>query len=282
MDTIENTSLNIPVLALRGLIIFPGCVLSFDVERDISIRALERAMEQDQYVFLVAQRETATGRPEEKDLYAVGTLSVIRQILRIGEASVRVIMEGKSRARLRRLWQTEPYLQGNVEPLREGRARISEFQLEALLRQTCGNFAEYASLAPRLGEEVSAVVMDDRDPGHLADFIAQNISLRYQDKQSVLEELRPLPRLRKVNELLAREAEVLSFEQELEGQIRRELGEVQRDHIIREQIRLLQQELGEDEDTELTEYRMKIDALKLTEEARAKLLKEVDRLAKQP
>ena len=282
MDTIENTSLNIPVLALRGLIIFPGCVLSFDVERDISIRALERAMEQDQYGFLVAQRETATGRPEEKDLYAVGTLSVIRQILRIGAASVRVIMEGKSRARLRRLWQTEPYLQGNVEPLREGRARISEFQLEALLRQTCGNFAEYASLAPRLGEEVSAVVMDDRDPGHLADFIAQNISLRYQDKQSVLEELRPLPRLRKVNELLAREAEVLSFEQELEGQIRRELGEVQRDHIIREQIRLLQQELGEDEDTELTEYRMKIDALKLTEEARAKLLKEVDRLAKQP
>ncbi len=282
MDTIENTSLNIPVLALRGLIIFPGCVLSFDVERDISIRALERAMEQDQYVFLVAQRETATGRPEEKDLFAVGTLSVIRQILRIGEGSVRVIMEGKSRARLRRLWQTEPYLQGNVEPLREGRARISEFQLEALLRQTCGNFAEYASLAPRLGEEVSAVVMDDRDPGHLADFIAQNIALRYQDKQSVLEELRPLPRLRKVNELLAREAEVLSFEQELEGQIRRELGEVQRDHIIREQIRLLQQELGEDEDTELTEYRMKIDALKLTEEARAKLLKEVDRLAKQP
>ena len=282
MDTIENTSLNIPVLALRGLIIFPGCVLSFDVERDISIRALERAMEQDQYVFLVAQRETATDRPEEKDLYAVGTLSVIRQILRIGEASVRVIMEGKSRARLRRLWQTEPYLQGNVEPLREGRARISEFQLEALLRQTCGNFAEYASLAPRLGEEVYAVVMDDRDPGHLADFIAQNIALRYQDKQSVLEELRPLPRLRKVNELLAREAEVLSFEQELEGQIRRELGEVQRDHIIREQIRLLQQELGEDEDTELTEYRMKIDALKLTEEARVKLLKEVDRLAKQP
>ena len=282
MDTMENTSLNIPVLALRGLTIFPGCVLSFDVERDISIRALERAMEQDQYVFLVAQRETATDRPEEKDLFAVGTLSVIRQILRIGEGSVRVIMEGKSRARLRRLWQTEPYLQGNVEPLREGRARISEFQLEALLRQTCGNFAEYASLAPRLGEEVSAVVMDDRDPGHLADFIAQNISLRYQDKQSVLEELRPLPRLRKVNELLAREAEVLSFEQELEGQIRRELGEVQRDHIIREQIRLLQQELGEDEDTELTEYRMKIDALKLTEEVRAKLLKEVDRLAKQP
>ena len=268
MTPMEPATINMPVLALRGLTVFPHMNLTFDVERPISIAALERAMEQDQYVFLVAQRETATGRPEEKDLYAVGTLSVIRQILRIGDSAVRVMMEGRSRARLRRLWQTEPYLQGNVEPLREGRARISEFQLEALLRQTCGNFAEYASLAPRLGEEVAAAVMDIRDPGRLADFIAQNIALRYQDKQSVLEELRPLPRLRKVNELLAREAEVLSFEQELEGQIRRELGEVQRDHIIREQIRLLQQELGEDEDTELTEYRMKIDALKLTEEAR--------------
>ena len=282
MDTIENTSLNIPVLALRGLTIFPGCVLSFDVERDISIRALERAMEQDQYIFLVAQREPGTDRPEEKDLYAVGTLSLIRQILRIGDSTVRVIMEGKSRARLRRLWQTEPYLQGNVEPLREGKTRISEFQLEALLRQTYSNFAEYASLAPRLGDEISAVVTEDRDPGHLADFIAQNISLRYQDKQAILEELRPLIRLRKVNELLAREAEVLSFEHELEGQIRREMVEVQRDHIIREQIRLLQQELGEDEDSELTEYRAKIDGLKLTDEVRGKLLKEVERLAKQP
>ena len=282
MDTIENTTMNIPVLALRGLTIFPGCVLSFDVERDISIRALERAMERDQYIFLVAQREPGTGLPEERDLYAVGTLSLIRQILRIGDASVRVIMEGKSRARLRLLWQTEPYLQGNVEPLREGRTRISEFQLEALLRQTYANFAGYASLAPRLGEEIAAAVTEDRDAGHLADFIAQNISLRYQDKQAILEELRPLTRLRKVNELLAREVEVLSFEHELEGQIRREMGEVQRDHIIREQIRLLQQELGEDEDTELTEYRMKIDALKLTEEVRTKLLKEVDRLAKQP
>ena len=282
MEAIENTTMNMPVLALRGLTVFPGCVLSFDVERGISIRALERAMEADQQIFLVAQREISTVQPGERDLYAVGTVSAVRQILRIGEGAVRVMMEGLTRARLRRLWQADPYLQANVEPISERKARISDYQLEALLRQTYGSFAEYAALAPRLGEEVAAAVMDIRDPGRLADFIAQNIALRYQDKQSVLEELRPLPRLRKVNELLAREAEVLSFEQELEGQIRRELGEVQRDHIIREQIRLLQQELGEDEDTELTEYRMKIDALKLTEEVRAKLLKEVDRLAKQP
>ena len=278
----ENTAMNMPVLALRGLTIFPGCILSFDVEREISIRALERAMESDQQIFLVAQREINVAQPGEKDLYAVGTISVIRQILRISENSVRVMMEGRSRARLRRLWQTEPYLQGNVEPMKELKSRISDFQLEALLRQTYTNFSEYAALATRLSEDVAAAVMDDRDPGHLADFIAQNIVLRHQDRQMILEEERPILRLRKVNELLARETEVLGYEQELEGKIRQEMGEVQKDHIIREQIRLLQRELGEDEDSELGDYRRKIQERNLGEEIEKKLLKEMDRLAKQP
>jgi len=278
----ENTTLNMPILALRGLNIFPGCILSFDVEREISIRALERAMEADQQIFLVSQREIQVAAPGEEDLYEVGTISVIRQILRISDTAVRVLTEGRSRARLRRLWQTEPYLQGNVEPMRESGARISDFQLEALLRQTYANFAEYASHAPRMSDDVAAAIMDDRDPGHLADFIAQNIALRYQDKQQILEEIRPIPRLRKINEMLAREAEVLGYEQEIEGAIRQQMGEVQRDHIIREQIRLLQRELGEDEDSELTEYRSKIAEKQLSEEIEKKLLKEVDRLAKQP
>ena len=282
METIETTTMNMPVLALRGLTIFPGCVISFDVERDISIRALERAMEGEQYIFLVAQRELTAADPGERDLYHVGTVSLIRQILRLSESSVRVMMEGRTRARLRRLWQTEPYLQGNVEPVQEAKARISDFQLEALLRQTYNNFVEYASLMPRMGDEIAAAVLDDRDPGHLADFIAQNIMLRHQDRQAILEEVRPVPRLRKVNEMLARETEVLTVEQELEGKIRREMGAVQRDHIIREQIRLLQQELGEDEDSELTEYRSKILERELSGEVEEKLLKEVDRLAKQP
>jgi ATP-dependent Lon protease len=269
-----------PVLALRGLTIFPNCLLSFDVEREASIHALERAMEADQQIFLVAQRELGTAYPGEEDLYRVGTVSVIRQVLRVSENSVRVMTEGRFRARLLRLWQTEPYLQGNVEPIREQTAHISDFQLEALLRQTYVNFSDYAAQAPRMGEDVA--VMDDRDPGHLADFIAQNIALRYQDKQTILEEERPVLRLRKVNELLAREAEVLGYEQELEGKIRQQMGQVQRDHIIREQIRLLKSELGEDEDSELMEYRQLIDERKLPEEVREKLLKEVDRLGKQP
>ena len=278
----ENLNLNMPVLALRGLTIFPGCFLTFDVEREISIRALERAMESDQKIFLVAQKEIGVNQPGEEDLYQVGTISAVRQILRISETAVRVMTEGLSRAKLRRLWQTEPYLQGNVEEMRELTARISDFQLEALLRQTYANFSEYMAHAPRISDELAAAVMDDRDPGHLADFITQNIVLRHQDKQLVLEEERPVLRLRKVNELLAHEAEVLSCEQELEGKIRQQMGEVQRDHIIREQIRLLQKELGDDEDNELNEYRQKIADRALEPEIEEKLLKEVDRLAKQP
>ena len=279
----ENTAINMPVLALRGLTIFPECVLSFDVEREISIRALERAMESGQQIFLVAQRELTAFTPGMEDLFHIGTISAVRQILRISEGSVRVIMEGRCRAKLRRLWQTEPYLQGNVEPIREVKSRVSDFQLEALLRQTYSHFSDYASIAPRMSEDVAAAVLEDQNPGHLADYIAQNIPLRHQDRQMILEECRPVIRLRKVNELLVREVEVLSCEQELESKIRRELGEEQRDHIIREQIRLLQRELGEDEDSELGEYRQKIEELGLPEdgEIRKKLLKEVDRLAKQ-
>ncbi|MCI8420412.1 MAG: endopeptidase La [Oscillospiraceae bacterium] len=279
----ENTAINMPVLALRGLTIFPECILSFDVEREISIRALERAMEEGQQIFLVAQRELTAFTPGMDDLFHVGTISAVRQILRISEGSVRVMMEGRCRARLRRLWQTEPYLQGNVEPIREIRSRVSDFQLEALLRQTYSHFSDYASIAPRMSEDVAAAVLEDQNPGHLADYIAQNIPLRHQDRQMILEECRPVVRLRKINELLVREVEVLSCEQELESKIRRELGEAQRDHIIREQIRLLQRELGEDEDSELTEYRQKIEELGLPEdsEVEKKLLKEVDRLAKQ-
>lgn len=278
----ENTAINMPILALRGLTIFPGCILTFDVEREASIRALDRVMDNDQRIFLVAQREVGVSQPGESDLYEVGTIAIVRQILRIGEAAVRVIAEGITRAKLMRLWQTEPYLQGYVEPIREMTARISEFQMEALLRQTYANFAEYAERAAQFGDELGARVMDESDPGRLADFIAQNVTARYQDKQAVLEELRPVPRLRLVNEMLCRETEVLGYEQELEGLIRQHMGEVQRDRIIREQIRLLQHELGEDDDNEIAEYRNRIKGRKLTEEVEKKLLKEVDRLAKQP
>ena len=283
----EAMNLNIPVLALRGLTVFPHMTMTFDVERRISIRALERAMEEDQEIFLVTQREIGTEMPEEKDLYAVGTISHITQILRLSKTSVRVMVEGRRRARLRRLWQTEPFLQANVEELEEP-AQSEAFQrsprTEALLRQTWNLFSEYAELAGSIPEEVVTTVMDGRDAGYLADFIAQNIALRFDDKQEILEELAPFIRLRKLNGFLARECNVLGFEHEMEGKVRDQLARTQRDQILRTQIRVLQNELGEGEDgdDELDTYRQKIQALELDEDTTKHLLKEVTKLSKQP
>ncbi len=283
----ELKTMNIPVLALRGLTVFPHMSLTFDVERKISIAALERAMEADQDVFLVTQREIGVNAPTEKDLYAVGTISHIVQVLRLSNTSVRCVVEGRSRARLRRLWQTEPFLQANVELLEEtpvSDAFLASPRTEALLRQTYNLFTDYAQQAGSLPEEVVTTVMDGRDPGYLADYIAQNIALRYTDKQEILEELSPFIRLRKMNAFLARENNVLGFEREMEGKIREQLVRSQREQILRTQIRVLQNELGEGDeiDDELQNYRDRIEALHLEEETEKHLLKEVTKLSKQP
>ena len=283
MTLMEPTTMNMPVLALRGLTVFPHMNLTFDVERPISIAALERAMEGDQEVFLVTQREIGVERPEEKDLYPIGTVSHIRQILRLSSGSARVMVEGRRRARLRRLWQSSPYLQANVEELpEEPPSEARSPRAEALLRQAWSLFSEYAQLSGAVPEEIVTAVMDSRDVGHLADFITQNIPLRHTDKQEILEELAPFVRLRKLNGLLARECSILGFEHEMEGKIRDQLIRTQRDQILRTQIRVLQNELGEDDEDEVEDYCRKILELHLEEEAEKHLLKEAGKLSRQP
>ena len=278
----EPNTLNIPVLALRGLTVFPHTNLTFDVERRISIKALEVAMETGQEIFLVTQREIGVEKPTERDLYTMGTVSRVTQILRLGKSSLRVMVEGGRRACLRRLWQTEPYLQGHVELVEENAGVSNTPRTEALLRQTCGLFQDYAQLAGNVAEEVTATVLDSQDPGFLADFIAQNTALRYDGKQAILEELSPLVRLRKLNGFLARERDVLSYERQMESTVRDELAQQQKEQILRTQIRVLQGELGEDEDSEIDEYRQKLESLKLEDETRQHLEKEINKLAKQP
>ena len=282
----EPISMNIPVLALRGLTVFPNMSLTFDVERKISIAALERAMEMEQRIFLVTQREISVNAPEEKDLYMVGTVSHITQILRINANSVRVMVDGEHRARLKRLWQVEPYLQGNVELLEEPQ-ETEAFQTsprtEALLRQTWNLFADYAELAGNLPEETVTTVMECREVGYLADYVVQNIALHYADKQAILEELPPYIRLKKLNSFLARECNVLGFEHELESKVREHLARSQREQILRTQINVLQNELGDGEDdNEIDDYRTAIEKLHLEEETEKHLLKEVKKLSKQP
>ena len=278
----EAITKNLPALALRGLTVFPRMTTSFDVEREISVRALERAMETEQEIFLVTQREIGVDLPEEKDLYEIGTVARVTQILRVSDRVIRVMMEGKGRARLKRLWQREPFLQAQIELIEEPKLVRRGNRTEALLRQVYANFGEYVELTQKLPEEVVAVVMGSSDPGYLADFIAQQIHLRYQDKQAVLDEIRPLNRLRRINEILTREVDVISMEQDIESKVRSRVGQIQRDFVLREQIKVLQREIGEgDGDEELDEYRSRILAAELPGETEEKLLKDVERLSKQ-
>ena len=280
----EPVTKNLPVIALRGLNVFPRMNTSFDLEREISVRALERAMENGEEVFLVTQRELGVELPEEKDLYEIGTVARVTQILRVSDHVLRVMMEGACRARLKRLWQREPFLQAQAELINEQPA-LSRYgkRAEAMLRQTYANLTEYIEIAQKLPDEVYAAMLGTNDPGYLADFIAQQLNLRYQDKQDILNELRPLPRLQRMNEILRREIEVTEMEQDIESKVRSRVGRIQKDFVLREQIKVLQNEIGEGgEDEELDEYRTKIAQAKLGDEVREKLLKDVDRLSKQP
>ncbi|MBO4914620.1 MAG: endopeptidase La [Oscillospiraceae bacterium] len=280
----EPVTKNIPALALRGLVVFPRVSASFDLERLVSMRALERAMETDQELFVVTQRDVTVEMPQESDLYTVGTLVHVSQVLRVSDHVIRIIVEGKRRARLRRLWQREPFLQAQIELLDDPKIMSKGARTEALLRQTYANFGEYVELTQNLTAEILATVFGCTEPGFLADFIAQHVNIRYQDKQIILEELSPLVRLRRINEILCRETEVIALEQEIDDKVRSRVGRIHRDFVLREQIKVLQNELGEGEngDEELDEYRNGILALKLPEESEKKLLKDVDRLAKQP
>ena len=278
----ERITMNIPVLALRGLTAFPHQTLSFDVEREISIYALDNAMENDRRLFLVTQREISTAEPGEEDLYKIGTVCHILQIIKTSDSSVRVIVEGEERARLHRMWQGKPLLQANVEILEEEFPGKITARVEAMLRRTYALFGAYKELAPQLSDDFIAAVLDCRDTGRLADLIAQNITLRHQDRQRVLEELRPNRRLQIVNDILTHEVDVLSLEMQMEQKVRQRVAQVQKDMILREQVKVLQHELGDDGDEELAAYMEKIQRARLPEEVHKRLTKEVERLTKQP
>lgn len=185
-------------------------------------------MEADRRIFLVTQRDIATAKPNEKDLYSIGTVCHILQIIKTSDSTVRVIAEGEQRAMIRRLWQVKPFLQANVELLEEDFPGKMNSRLEALLRQTYAIFGEYKELVSNLNDEFVAAVLDQKDPGKLADFIAQNVTLRHEDRQKILEELNPTKRLKKVNEILAHELDVLTLEMDLEEKVRARVARVQR------------------------------------------------------
>ena len=272
-----------PVIALRGLTVFPNVLIHFEVSRDASVKALEEAITAGSSVFLVGQKDISVEAPEQKDLYTVGTISNIRQILRMPGDNVRVMVEGQKRGRLVQLLREEPYLEAEVQEIEAAEAPRTTPRVEALMRSTYELFQHYAELAPKISPDLLVHVLASQDPGYIADYIAQNIAMRNSDKQSVLEELRPVRRLEKLHRLLEREVEILALDMEIQNKAREQISGHQRDYYLREQMKAIQSELGEgDSDDEIGEYRRKIAQAALPDQVREKLNKELDRLSKQP
>ena len=276
-------SQRLPVLALRGLNVFPGLTVHFDVGRKKSIRAVEEAMRMEQEIFLITQKDIQVDDPKEEDLYTIGTVSVVKQVLRLPGDSIRVLVEGKYRATMVECIQLEPYIYGRVESVKEVACSKTGTKAEALVRQACNLYDQFMELSGRSGQDGMMQLLSDGNPGYVADYIAQNTSINYVDKQRVLEQLSPLRRLELACILLGRELDVMHLEAEIQEKVQENVSRGQRDYYLREQMKVIQSELGEeDEGEELARYETRILDLKLPAETEEKLLKEVRRLGKQP
>lgn len=281
----EEQSIRVlPVLPLRGLTAFPEMLIHFDVGRIMSIKALEAAMKDGQHIFLTAQKELKTDTPRAKDLYEIGTICIIKQILRMPGDNIRVLVEGRARARALEFESMEEggCLYAKTEQLDDYLLPHGSFRREqALVRTVQDRFAEYAEYAPRLSSDVVLAVAAGGDPGYLADYIAQNIAIDFQIKQEILEELNVTKRLTRVIRLLTDETEILKIESDIQDQLKDQIDKNQREYYLREQIKVIQSELGEqDLNAEVDNYRERILALELPEEHTEKLMKEADRLGK--
>ena len=273
-----------PVLALRGLVLFPNMVLHFDVGREKSVLALNEAVNKGRRLFLVAQKDLQDDDPDVSRLYQVGVVAEVRQIVRVQPETLRVLVEGKYRARLMSVTQKTPYLSALVETYPTQNRPTGRSRCEALVRTAKGLFQEYCSLTPKMPKEIIQGVMASEDPLYLSEYIAGNIQLDYQEKQELLEESSVLRRMEMLVRILEEENEILGLEQNIQEKVREQMDKNQREYYLREQMKAISEELGEGEGAyeELEGYRERILALKLPEESEKKLLKELDKLSKMP
>lgn len=279
----DNTT-TMPTVALRGLTVFPEMLLHFDVGREASIEALSVALETGTPVFLVAQRDITVEKPAQMDLYDTGCICTVTQLLRLPGENVRVMVEGSGRGRLRALVKREPYLICEVEEIPAQEFVSISAKTEALMRHVYEQFESYCEMSGKLTPEMLLAVLGSENPGYIADYIAQNVVMRASDKQSIMEELDHVARLKKLSVILERELEILELEFDIQSRVRENVMQNQRDHYLREQMRVISQELGEGSagGDDVDGYRSAIYAAKLPAQVQEKLLKEVSRLEHQP
>ena len=283
----ENLFLELPIIPLRGIVVFPKMVLHFDVGRKKSIKALQKAMDDDQKVFLVCQKDASVDEPNIDDMYDVGVICTIRQMMRIpGSENMRVVVEGDERATLYSFTSVKPYIGGLVEIAGDNNTNleISEDEDKAYQRIIKREFERYASLMPKISNEVIAKVISIKDSGELADFVCSNTFLDYYEKQDILSALDPSERICQLVVYLKKENNALEIESEIQEKVQNEIDKSQREYYLREEMKVISDALGESDNPleEAEEYKSKVSALKCGDDIKEKLLKECDKLAKMP
>lgn len=282
-DELKIKDVVLPVMSLRGLVLFPDMMLHFDIGRKKSILALNEAMGDNQTVFFVTQRDLKVDEPKKEQLYSVGVVAKVKQVLRQPGNVVRVLVEGKYRAKIKKMLYEEPFLMAEIEPCQQ-EPMVSSLKSDALIRKTKELFEDYLKVASQLPPDLIVGVRACNDAGELADYIASNIVLEYKDKQVVLSEINPIKRLDKLMILLSNELGILSLEEDISIRLKDRIDKSQREYYLREQIKVISEELGEGDNpqAEAEELRNKIKSLKLDDEITVPLLKECDRLFKMP
>lgn len=282
-EIVQQETMLLPVLALRGLVIFPEMMLQFDVGRKKSVLALEEAMGNNQLIFLVAQKDLSDNEPTVDQLYKTGVVAKVKQVLHHSEEGIRLFVEGLYRAQIMHAVQDSPFISATVRPVETQKVRKTH-KIEALMRHTQDVFEEYIHNYKHIPPDIILGVVQQKDCGTLADYISSNIMLDYEKKQEILAEIHPVKRLEKLLVFLKDEIQINSLENEISEKTKEQIDQNQREYFLREQMKTIAYELGDDDnpEEEADEFRERILKMKLPDQQTEKLLKECDRFSKMP
>ena len=275
----DNETRSLPMVALRGLTIIPEMIVHFDVSRERSIAAIQQAMVEEQEIFLVAQKSIETENPGQDDVYETGTVASVKQLIKLSKKVVRVLVEGKNRAVLKKIEETDPYLRAEVEVLEEQEITIpDDLNAEAMMRGLKEIITEYAAKNGKISKESVAEILDITDLKRLVNEVAANIPLKYKDQQELLEELDFWSRYEKLSLKLVNEMQIMEIKEELQRKVKNKVDKHQKEYLLREQLKVIREELGEDTTfSDADEFEEACSKLDAPEEVKEKLHKEIGR-----
>ncbi|SDH76650.1 endopeptidase La [Alteribacillus bidgolensis] len=279
----EQNTRNIPLLPLRGLLVFPTMVLHLDVGREKSVQALEQSMVDDSEIFLTSQIDLSVDEPDEEDMYHIGTLAKVKQMLKLPNGTIRVLVEGLERAKIKRFLDQKDYFEIEMAVLNE-EENGNDSEEQALMRNVIEQFEQYVNISKKVSNETLQSVQDIAQPGRLADIVSSHLPLKVSEKQTLLETVNVRDRLMRILEILNNEKEVLGLEQKIGQRVKKSMEKTQKEYYLREQMKAIQKELGDKEGKtgEVEELREKIEEATMPENVEEKAYKELDRYEKMP